>query len=118
MRRLLKGLAVLAVLLAGAATAVVIHRLQAQKDVRGSSSVEFVTTTEKTEPLPQTSVADTTTVTKGLTLMSVLLARISTTYPARNTVKPGSTDALHSYGRILRVPRDRSMATLRPSHIG
>jgi outer membrane protein assembly factor BamB len=52
MRRLLKGLAVLAVLLAGAATAVVIHRLQGSEDVQGSSTVEFVTTTETTEPLP------------------------------------------------------------------
>jgi outer membrane protein assembly factor BamB len=52
MRRLLKGLAVLAVLLAGAATAAIIHRLQAEKDVKGSSTVEFVTSTERTEPLP------------------------------------------------------------------
>ena len=52
MRRLLKGLAVLAVLLAGAVTAVVIHRLQGEKDVKGSSSVEFVTSTVRAEPLP------------------------------------------------------------------
>ncbi len=52
MRRLLKGLAVLAVLLAGSATAVVIHRVQGDKDVRGSSTVEFTPTIEKAEPLP------------------------------------------------------------------
>jgi outer membrane protein assembly factor BamB len=52
MRRVLKGLAVLAVLLAGAVTAVVIHRLQAEKDVKGSSTVEFDTTRVRAEPLP------------------------------------------------------------------
>src|SRR4051794_15841415 len=52
MRRLLKGLAVLAVLLAGAATAVVIHRLHGEKDVRGSSTVEFTPTVERADPLP------------------------------------------------------------------
>ena len=52
MRRLLKGLAVLAVVLAGAVTAVVIHRLQGAHDVQGSSTVEFVTTAEQPEPLP------------------------------------------------------------------
>jgi outer membrane protein assembly factor BamB len=52
MRRLLKGLAVLAVLLAGAVTAVVIHRLQGEHDVKGSSTVEFVTSTQQAEPLP------------------------------------------------------------------
>ena len=52
MRRLLKVLAVLAVLLAGAVTAVVIHRLQGEGDVKGSSSVEFVTSTVAAEPLP------------------------------------------------------------------
>ena len=41
MRRLLKGLAALAVLLAGAVAAVVIHRLQAEKDIHGSSTEEF-----------------------------------------------------------------------------
>jgi len=46
MRRVLKGLAVLAVVLAGAVTAVVIHRLQGEKDIRGSST-EFVTTLQK-----------------------------------------------------------------------
>ena len=52
MRRVLKGLAVLAVVLAGAVTAVVIHRLQAEKDVHGSST-EFVPTLPKATPLPQ-----------------------------------------------------------------
>jgi outer membrane protein assembly factor BamB len=52
MRRLAKALAAVAVLLAGAITAVVIHRLQAGKDVRGSSSVEYVTTEERAAPLP------------------------------------------------------------------
>lgn len=56
MRRALKALAALAVLLAGALTAVVIHRLQQQEDVKGSSTVEFVTTEERAEPLP-TNVA-------------------------------------------------------------
>jgi outer membrane protein assembly factor BamB len=41
MRRLLKALAVVAVLLAGAVTAVVIHRLQQEHDIRGSSTVEY-----------------------------------------------------------------------------
>jgi outer membrane protein assembly factor BamB len=41
MRRLLKALAVLAVLLAGAVTAIVIHRLQGEHDIRGSSTVEY-----------------------------------------------------------------------------
>src|SRR3954466_4472140 len=52
MRRLLKGLAVLAVVLAGAVTAIVIHRLQGEKDIRGSST-EFVTTGQKGTPLPR-----------------------------------------------------------------
>src|SRR3982751_762183 len=53
MRRVLKVLAALAVLLAGAVAAVAIHRLQSEKDVRGSSTVEFVTTTTTaTQPLP------------------------------------------------------------------
>ncbi|HEY3543684.1 MAG TPA: PQQ-binding-like beta-propeller repeat protein [Gaiellaceae bacterium] len=52
MRRLLKALAVAAVLLAGVVTAIVIHRLQAEHDVQGSST-EFVTTVENTEPLPK-----------------------------------------------------------------
>jgi outer membrane protein assembly factor BamB len=52
MRRFVKVLAALAVLLAGAATAVVIHRLQAEKDVHGSSSVEFNTSTVAEAPLP------------------------------------------------------------------
>lgn len=51
MRRVLKALAVLAVLLAGAVTAVVIHRLQAEKDIKGSST-EFFPTVEKPTPLP------------------------------------------------------------------
>jgi outer membrane protein assembly factor BamB len=41
MRRLLKALAVLAVLLAGAVTAIVIHRLQQEHDIRGSSTIEY-----------------------------------------------------------------------------
>jgi outer membrane protein assembly factor BamB len=41
MRRLLKALAVLVVLLAGAVTAIVIHRLQQEHDIRGSSTVEY-----------------------------------------------------------------------------
>jgi outer membrane protein assembly factor BamB len=53
MRRLLKILAALAVLLAGVATAVVIHRLQAEKDVKGSSTVEFDTTAVRAQPLPK-----------------------------------------------------------------
>ena len=56
MRRVIKGLAVLAVLVAGAVAAVIIHRLQAEKDVKGSSTVEYVTTVERAEPLP-TNVA-------------------------------------------------------------
>jgi len=52
MRRVLKGLAVLAVVLAGAVTAVVIHRLQAEKDIHGSST-EFVPTPPKATPLPR-----------------------------------------------------------------
>jgi outer membrane protein assembly factor BamB len=52
MRRVLKVLAALAVLLAGAVAAVAIHRLQAEKDVKGSSTVEYVTTVEKAQPLP------------------------------------------------------------------
>jgi len=41
MRRVLKALAVLVVLLAGAVTAIVIHRLQQEHDIRGSSTVEY-----------------------------------------------------------------------------
>ena len=41
MRRLLKALAVLVVLLAGAVTAIVIHRLQREHDIRGSSTIEY-----------------------------------------------------------------------------
>src|SRR3954453_17984547 len=53
MRRVLKVLAAVPVLLAGAVAAVAIHRLQGEKDVRGSSTVEFVTTTTTaTQPLP------------------------------------------------------------------
>jgi outer membrane protein assembly factor BamB len=51
MRRVLKGLAVLAVLLAGALTAIVIHRLQGEHDIRGSSA-EFNTTPAKPVRLP------------------------------------------------------------------
>jgi outer membrane protein assembly factor BamB len=52
MRRVLKGLAVLAVLLAGAVTAVAIHRLQAEHDIRGSSTEDFTPTLAKPTPLP------------------------------------------------------------------
>jgi outer membrane protein assembly factor BamB len=52
MRRLVKALAVLAVLLAGAVTAVVIHRLQGEKDIHGSSTFDYVSTEEKAAPLP------------------------------------------------------------------
>jgi len=44
MRRLIVVLAVLALLLGGAVAAFVIHRLQEGRNVRGSSTVEFVTT--------------------------------------------------------------------------
>jgi outer membrane protein assembly factor BamB len=50
--RVLKVLAALAVLFAGAVAAIAIHRLQAEKDVKGSSTVEFDTTTVRTQPLP------------------------------------------------------------------
>jgi outer membrane protein assembly factor BamB len=52
MRRVLKALAVLAVLLAGAVTAIVIHRLQAEKDVRGSSTAEYNPKPQKPQRLP------------------------------------------------------------------
>ena len=53
MRRVLKVLAALAVMLAGAVAAVAIHRVQGEKDVPGSSTVEFVaTTTTETQQLP------------------------------------------------------------------
>lgn len=53
MRRVLKGLAVVAVLLAGALTAIVIHRLQGEGDIRGSSTVDFTPTLAKPAPLPK-----------------------------------------------------------------
>jgi outer membrane protein assembly factor BamB len=55
MRRLLKALAVLAVLLAGAVTAIVIHRLQGEHNIRGSSTEEFTipTTTARPKPTPE-----------------------------------------------------------------
>jgi outer membrane protein assembly factor BamB len=52
MRRVLKALAVLAVLLAGAVTAIVIHRLQAEKDVKGSSTAEYNPAPQKQQHLP------------------------------------------------------------------
>src|SRR5579884_2988992 len=51
MRRLLKALAVLAVLLAGAVTAIAIHRLQGEQNIRGNSTEEFTLTTTAA-PLP------------------------------------------------------------------
>jgi outer membrane protein assembly factor BamB len=53
MRRLLKILAALAVLAGGVVTAVVIHRLQSGQDIKGSSTVEFETTTVAAAPLPK-----------------------------------------------------------------
>jgi outer membrane protein assembly factor BamB len=53
MRRVLKAFAALAVILAGALAAVAIHRIQAGKDIKGSSTVEYVPTeTVKQQPLP------------------------------------------------------------------
>jgi outer membrane protein assembly factor BamB len=51
-RRLLKVLAALAVILAGVIAAVVIHRVQGEGNIHGSSTVEFVTTENETTPLP------------------------------------------------------------------
>src|SRR5579864_6584594 len=51
-RRVLIVLAGLAVLFIGAVAAIVIHRLQAAKNVRGSSTSEFVTSEPKPEVLP------------------------------------------------------------------
>lgn len=52
MRRLVKVLAALAVLAAGAIAAIVIHRLQGEGNIRGSSTIEYVTTENATTPLP------------------------------------------------------------------
>jgi outer membrane protein assembly factor BamB len=54
MRRLVKLLAVAAILLAGAVTAIALHRLQGEHDIRGSSTEEFTlpTTTEAPPPAP------------------------------------------------------------------
>jgi len=54
MRRLLKALAVLVVLLAGAVTAILIHRLQGEHNIRGSSTEEFTVPTTTTRPKPPT----------------------------------------------------------------
>src|SRR5947207_1251058 len=52
MRRLVLVLAIVAVLLGGVVAAVVIHRLHAERNIRGSSTEEFVTTTPPTRPPP------------------------------------------------------------------
>jgi outer membrane protein assembly factor BamB len=52
MRRLLIALAVAAVLLTGIVAAVVIHRLQGEGNIRGSSTVEFTPTTVAPKPPP------------------------------------------------------------------
>jgi outer membrane protein assembly factor BamB len=52
MRRLLKVLAVLAVLLAGAVTAIAIHRLQGEGNIRGSSTEEFHYVPTRPKPPP------------------------------------------------------------------
>src|SRR3954454_16209894 len=54
MRRLLVVLAVVAVLIAGVVAALVIHRLQSEPDIRGSSTEEFTLPTT-TAPLPPTT---------------------------------------------------------------
>src|SRR5216110_2426682 len=54
MRRLLIVLAVVAVLAAAFVAALVIHRLQQEHDVRGSSTVEFTTTRERPVRQPLT----------------------------------------------------------------
>ena len=58
MRRLLKALAVVAVLLAGVVTAIAVHRLQQEHDIRGSSTEEFhFTLTRPKPPPPQQRIA-------------------------------------------------------------
>src|SRR5919198_1113429 len=52
MRRLLLVLAIVAVLLTGVVAAIVIHRLHGERNVRGSSTEEFVTTTAPRRPPP------------------------------------------------------------------
>lgn len=52
MRRFFIALAVLALLAAGALTALVIHRVQQAKDVRGSSTAEFTLTAAPQKPPP------------------------------------------------------------------
>jgi outer membrane protein assembly factor BamB len=52
MRRLLIALAVVAVLIAGGAAAIVIHRLQGEGNVRGSSTEEFTVSTAEPKPPP------------------------------------------------------------------
>src|SRR5579859_3588249 len=51
-RRVLIVLAALAVLFGGAVVAFVVHRLQEAKNVRGSSTVEYVTSEPRPTPLP------------------------------------------------------------------
>jgi outer membrane protein assembly factor BamB len=56
MRRLLVVLAAVAVLISGIVAAIVIHRLQSEPDIRGSSTEEFTlptTTTPRPAPTPQ-----------------------------------------------------------------
>jgi outer membrane protein assembly factor BamB len=52
MRRLLLVLAVVAVLVSGVVAAIVIHRLHAERNIRGSSTEEFVTTAAPQRPPP------------------------------------------------------------------
>src|SRR5581483_10347259 len=52
MRRLIVVLAVAAVLVAGVVAAIVIHRLQSQPDIRGSSTEEFTLPTTTAAPKP------------------------------------------------------------------
>src|SRR5436309_2316987 len=52
MRRLLLVLALVAVVLTGVVAAIVIHRLQGERNIRGSSTEEFVTTGAPRRPPP------------------------------------------------------------------
>jgi hypothetical protein len=52
MRRLLIAFVVCVVLVIGVVAAVVIHRLQGEGNIRGSSTEEFVTTTAAPKPPP------------------------------------------------------------------
>lgn len=52
MRRLLLVLAVVAVVLSGVVAAIVVHRLHGERNIRGSSTVEFVTTAPPPRPPP------------------------------------------------------------------